>query len=54
LTVESFRSDPQLNPHVAELLGDASNIPLSQAARKREDRKNQQQKFELDLFGFQN
>ena len=42
LTVIIFRRDPQLTPNVIEVLGDASNNPLSQAARKREDQNLQQ------------
>ena len=34
--------------NVVEVLGNASNIPLSQAARKREDPKHCQQRYEDD------
>jgi hypothetical protein len=37
-----------LTPNVVEVLGNASNIPLSQAARKREDPKHCQQRYEDD------
>ena len=49
LTVKKFRKDPQLTNNVVEVLGDASNIPLSsRAARKGEDQKHRQQKYEYD------
>ena len=49
LTIKKFRRDPQLTPNVVEVLGDASNIPLSRApARKCEDQKLRQQKYEDD------
>ena len=37
-----------MTPHVAVVLGDAISIPLSRAARKHEDQKHRQQKYEDD------
>ena len=48
LTIKKFRRDPQLTPNVVEVLGNASKIPLSRAARKCEDQKHCQQKYEDD------